>query len=148
MLTTVQSTWNESIASISTITGMNWAMSIQPWPQVYDIEGALDGGNSLGISSDSGPLTLLLLSYSWTNPSDDAAATAAAQTLLEAIDCATKEAGHYSQFKYLNYAAYWQNPIAGYGMSNVANMKKVSNKYDPSGLFQTGAPGGFKIPGY
>jgi hypothetical protein len=146
MLIAVQNIWDESIARISSIAGMNWAMTIQPWPQTYDTK-VLEGGNSLGLSSANGPLTLFLLSYSWSKQSDDGSATAAAQALIDAIECATKEAGHYSPFKYLNYAAYWQDPISGYGASNVANLKKISNKYDPSGLFQTGAPGGFKIPG-
>ena len=143
MLTTVHEIWNASIPSISPIAGMNWAMSIQPWPQAYDIEG--DEGNSLGLSASTGPLTLFLLSYSWTNASDDAAATAAAQALIAAIDSATQTAGYYSPYKYLNYAAYWQNPIGSYGIANMAKLKAASEKYDPSGLFQTGAPGGFKV---
>lgn len=143
MLTTVQGIWSESIPSIAHIAGINWAMSIQPWPQAYDTESR--EGNSLGLSASNGPLTLFLLSYSWSNASDDAAATAAAQALISAIDAATHTAGYHSPFKYLNYAAYWQNPIGSYGAQNVVKLKAASQKYDPSGLFQTGAPGGFKV---
>lgn len=142
MITTVEQLWNDSIATVAPISGVNWAMTIQPWPQPFETQGS---GNSLGLSASNGPLVLFLLSYSWSLESDDAAITTAAQNLIAAIDAATQKAGHYSPFRYLNYAAYWQDPIASYGAASVQNLKAVSQKYDPSGVFQTGSPGGFKI---
>ncbi|TVY20641.1 Bifunctional solanapyrone synthase [Lachnellula arida] len=142
VITTVEQLWNDSIATVAPISGVNWAMSIQPWPQPFETQGS---NNSLGLSASNGPLVLFLLSYSWSLESDDAAITTAAQNLIAAIDAATQEAGHYSPFKYLNYAAYWQDPIASYGTASVQNLKAVAQKYDPSGVFQTGSPGGFKI---
>ncbi|TVY83940.1 Bifunctional solanapyrone synthase [Lachnellula suecica] len=142
MLTTVQQIWSNSISTIASISGINWAMTIQPWPHPFEAQGS---GNSLGLSSSDGPLTLFLLSYSWDLASDDEAATTAAQKLIAAIDAATQKAGHYHSFKYLNYAAYWQDPIAGYGAENVRKLKAMAMKYDPAGSFQIGCPGGFKI---
>ena len=142
MLTTVHQIWNDSIATVASISGLNWAMTIQPWPQSFETQGS---SNSLGLSPKDGPLTLFLLSYSWSLASDDEAITSAAHKLIGDIDTATTKAGHYNPFKYLNYAAYWQNPIASYGEGEVRNLKAVAQKYDPSGLFQTGCPGGFKI---
>ncbi|TVY35526.1 Bifunctional solanapyrone synthase [Lachnellula occidentalis] len=142
MLTAVENLWNDSIATVAPISGVNWAISIQPWPQPFDTQGS---GNSLGLSASNGPLVLFLLSYSWSLASDDAAITAIAQKLIADIDAATQAAGQYSPFKYLNYAAYWQNPIASYGTASLQNLKAVAQKYDPTGVFQIGSPGGFKV---
>lgn len=44
-----------------------------------------------------------------------------------------------------SYADKTQNPLATYGAENIAFMKDVAAKYDPSGIFQTRQPGGFKL---
>jgi hypothetical protein len=35
--------------------------------------------------------------------------------------------------------------LSGYGEKNLEHMRKVSEKYDPEGVFQTMVPGGFKL---
>jgi hypothetical protein len=145
MVTAVYEIWNSSVAGITGICGINWAMTIQPFPGAFSNQTAELGGNSLGLSPTAGPQTLFLLSYNWASPSDDATVIAAAQALIAAVDNATTAAGHFVPFKYLNYAASWQNPIAGYGTASVARLHAVSHKYDPHGLFQTACPGGFKV---
>ena len=46
---------------------------------------------------------------------------------------------------YLNYADVSQNPLGSYGKLNVQHIRRVAAKYDPTGVFQTRVPGGFKI---
>lgn len=46
---------------------------------------------------------------------------------------------------YLNYAERDQDPIGSYGSENVGKLQAASKKYDPTGLFQTNVPGGFKL---
>lgn len=104
-------------------------------------------GNSLGLNASEGPLVLCLLSITWNKAEDDDLINRVAKTLISRIEQATKAAGLFQNFKYLNYAANFQNPLASYGQDNVANLRKVSKKYDPTGLFQTGVPGGFKLFG-
>lgn len=99
----------------------------------------------LGLVPSEGPLTLFLLTYNWADEADDDAVIAAAQKLISDIDDYTQSKGGYNQFKYLNYAASWQNPFQGYGETNVQNLQDVSKKYDPFGIFQRNCPGGFKI---
>lgn len=48
-------------------------------------------------------------------------------------------------YLYLDYADKTQDPLASYGSDNIAKMKAVAKKYDPSGVFQDLVPGGFKI---
>jgi hypothetical protein len=38
-----------------------------------------------------------------------------------------------------------QNPLGSYGAENVAKIRAAASKYDPTEIFQTRAPGGFKI---
>lgn len=39
----------------------------------------------------------------------------------------------------------FQDPLGSYGPRNVAKIREVAKKYDPKGVFQNKAPGGFKI---
>ena len=67
------------------------------------------------------------------------------RTLIDKIDQATTAAGVFHRFKYLNYAAPFQDPITSYGPASKAQLRAVSKKYDPKGFFQVGVPGGFKL---
>jgi hypothetical protein len=51
----------------------------------------------------------------------------------------------FHPYKYLNFAASFQDPLASYGGIELRRMKKVARKYDPTGVFQTQVPGGFKL---
>jgi hypothetical protein len=51
----------------------------------------------------------------------------------------------HKDFIYINLAAQFQDPISAYGEENVQYIRRVAEKYDPAGVFQRLAPGGFKI---
>lgn len=80
---------------------------------------------------------------------EDAAATdgfeEALKDLVRLIEGLTKEEGVFHPYKYLNFAASFQDPLASYGGIELRRMKKVARKYDPTGVFQTQVPGGFKL---
>jgi hypothetical protein len=67
------------------------------------------------------------------------------KNMFDEIASAASEMGLLRRFQYLNYADKQQNPIASYGPENVAALQATSKKYDPKGLFQRQAPGGFKL---
>ncbi|KAF7879928.1 uncharacterized protein EAF02_007565 [Botrytis sinoallii] len=144
-LQNVHSIRRSSIHAISSIVGVNWAMTIQPLPIAAMNQS--EKVNSLGLSSSSGPLTLFLLSYNWENIEDDEEITLAAKKLISDIDEAARERGVGSDFKYLNYAASWQNPLGGYGEleETLKKLRDTGEIYDPGGVFQTLCEGGFKI---
>lgn len=48
-------------------------------------------------------------------------------------------------FRYLNYSDISQDPLSTYGEDNFKRMREVAMKYDPTGVFQTRVPGGFKL---
>ena len=48
-------------------------------------------------------------------------------------------------FKYMNYAAPFQDPLASYGEMGLQWLRQVSKKYDPDQVFQDLVPGGFGL---
>lgn len=56
-----------------------------------------------------------------------------------------EERGLCLPFLYMNDASRDQNPIAGYGATNVEKLKAVSKKYDPALIFQTLQNDGFLL---
>ena len=105
------------------------------------------GGNALGLRPDDGPLFHALFYLSWTDEKDDKVVLKAAQDFLSASVAMAKELGAYNDYMYMPYNSPYQPVISGYGADNVAGLKKVSKKYDPSGVFQNLQPGYFKLDG-
>ncbi|KAH6665549.1 hypothetical protein B0J14DRAFT_680709 [Halenospora varia] len=140
LLTKVCDLFMQTFDQVQNVAGITHALVIQRLPST--IPGKQ---NSLGLGPDAGYLVQLSLSTSWSNKSDDHLIDDMAKRLLGDIGVVTKAANAYDDFKYLNYAASWQDPFASYGFANLENLWKVSRKYDPTGLFQTGVPGGFKL---
>ena len=70
---------------------------------------------------------------------------AASQQWAEQTKNVTESLGTADRFLYHNFAAKSQKPFCGYGIENVEFLQKVGAEYDPTGVFQTLVPGGFKI---
>ncbi len=51
----------------------------------------------------------------------------------------------YHPFLYLNFWLSSLKPLCSYGPDNVAFLKSTAKKYDPDGVFQKLAAGGFKV---
>jgi hypothetical protein len=104
--------------------------------------------NSLGFSAKETPeLDAAFLQLVFTF--DGAEATEGLQKglkdLVEVIEELTQAEGVYHRYKYLNFAAWFQDPLGGYGREEKKNLRDVARKYDPSGVFQRQVPGGFKL---
>ena len=134
----VYALWNSTIDSIRNVSGIQHFMILQRLPAVLP-------GNSLGLAASEGPSVLCLLEIAWTQPGDDQHINDMAKTLITRIEQATKAANLFNRYKYLNYAANFQDPIGSYGAVSKVNLERISQKYDPTGLFQASVPGGFKL---
>lgn len=89
-------------------------------------------------------MSILFLTF-WERREDDEKIV---DTLREALDQVDREAGTRGTlvpFKYLNYAATFQDPIGSYGGGNIEKLHHASQKFDPEDLFQKGVPGGWKL---
>jgi hypothetical protein len=65
--------------------------------------------------------------------------------LIEAIEKLTKAEGVYHPYKYLNFAAWFQDPLGSYSREQKKKLRQVARTYDPMGIFQKQVPGGFKL---
>ena len=77
--------------------------------------------------------------------SDASAARTAVSALKSSVDGLAQERGLSFPFEFQNDAGPTENPLAGYGATNMGKLKAVSNKYDPQQTFQTNQFAGFKI---
>ncbi|KAI3335849.1 hypothetical protein F4824DRAFT_510705 [Ustulina deusta] len=120
-------------------------LGIQPLTRNMLKEQAKRGGNVMGLSEEDGPLMVCSFGWEWSHESDDGSVIAGIKAVLQQSVAAAKERGLYHPFKYMNYAAEDQDPVASYGADNVDFLKKVKELYDGEGLFTELVPGGFKV---
>ncbi len=145
MLNSAYSLWKNSSPRVADVSGILWTLSLQPLPPTVIAKAKAQGGNSLGLDPSEGALVLCLLSASWSEASDDDIVEGAGKKLFDDIKQAAVSRGLFNKFEYLNYAASFQDPIAGFGPEIKKRLQAVSQKYDPTGFFQTTVPGGFKL---
>ena len=88
---------------------------------------------------------VIYISPHWIDAKYDETMYALAQKWSEEVTKFTEATGTDDPFLYLNFAAQFQDPICAYGKDNVAFMHEVAAQYDPTGVFQTLVPGGFKL---
>jgi hypothetical protein len=105
--------------------------------------------NSLGFLPDETPekdMVFLQILFTF----DGAQATEGLQKgmkdLIEVIEDLTQAEGLYHRYKYLNFAAWFQDPLGSYGKEQKMALREVAKEYDPTGVFQRQVPGGFKLP--
>ncbi|KAL4919867.1 FAD-binding domain-containing protein [Aspergillus aurantiobrunneus] len=107
--------------------------------------------NVLGFAPTSHPetdLVLVLLSTYWSREDSEHSYVLHSGTreLLSALDELAESQALGHRFRYVNYAAEWQDPLASYGELSVREMRRVAAVYDPLGVFRWNVPGGFKVP--
>lgn len=99
------------------------------------------GGNILGLEG-SGSVVFFTMANSWSDASYDDAAYGAGRRVVERGEVLAKELGVYVPYIYANYAAANQDVTSSYGAENVAKLKYLRTKYDPTGLLHQLVPGG------
>ncbi|KAG2413183.1 hypothetical protein HFD88_002372 [Aspergillus terreus] len=126
-------------ANISTIQ-LDW----QPIGADWMAASAAKGGNALGLDPSK-----VYLCYAevveWIGSAYDDIVAKWVEDTTYKINNATQEAGLYDPFNYMGDSAGFQSIFPGYGETNHRKLQKIARKYDPSGVFQTLMPGGFKV---
>ncbi|KAI0502855.1 hypothetical protein F5B22DRAFT_653566 [Xylaria bambusicola] len=121
------------------------SLTLQPYPLSLLQRSTTEGGNVLGLEPELGSLVSILFLTYWENREDDEKIMNTLRDALNEIDGDAAQKGTLVPFKYLNYAAPFQDPIGSYGAANVEKLRSASRKFDPDGLFQEGVPGGWKL---
>ena len=88
---------------------------------------------------------VLNIAISWSHEIDDTRVYAAARNIVNRSNATAYAAGLGNAYLYQNYASAEQDVFGGYGANNLAKLKAISKKYDPSGVWQKLQPGYFKI---
>ena len=122
------------------------SMVLQPLPLSFGAHSTARGGNMFGLDRLTDDCVLLVVAVEVATP--ELSASVGFPTLRDAIAeieaYATSVDGNVD-FRYLNYCEGTQDPFSTYGADNIRKMKDAAAKYDPTGVFQTRVPGGFKI---
>jgi hypothetical protein len=104
------------------------------------------GGNVMGLDRETTNGIMLLFNIAVKGDADtEARARQKLRTTTEEFQEFAKKEGGLIDWQFLNYADFYQDPLGSYGQENVDKIRKTAKKYDPEGVFQTRAPGGFKI---
>jgi hypothetical protein len=105
------------------------------------------GGNALGLTVEEGPLLLLNLAYSWSEPSDDYTVISTCQAIINQTLAYAKSQGLANEYLYMNYASQYEDVVPSYNSTNHARLVEISQKYDPEQVFEKLQPGYFKLNG-
>lgn len=81
----------------------------------------------------------------WQGENNDDTVRAAPIATTEKWKDLGEERGLCLPFLYMGDSSRDQNPIAGYGVTNVEKLKAVSQKYDRAQIFQTLQNNGFLL---
>lgn len=144
MVRELYAAFDASLDSVRNLTGIMWAINIEPLPPQLYGRGADE--NSLGLADRSGMLAVSVLSPQWSDADDDDRVYAAARALMDDVEARAKRLGVYDPYVYLGYAAPWQDAIASYGKESVAHLNALRARVDPGRVFTRRVAGGFKIP--
>lgn len=136
---------NGSLYDFNPAGGVTWSFAFEPLPSVMLSHSAATGGNVLGLEPEDGNGVILLVSALWPNSSSNDSVYRKGRDTFAAIKAVAERKGMLRKFEYLNYAGPHQAPLASYGTDNLDYLRKVSKKYDPTGVFQRKVPGGFKL---
>ncbi|KAE8350517.1 hypothetical protein BDV28DRAFT_37210 [Aspergillus coremiiformis] len=147
MLQELFTIWNSSTSEVSAVAGIKWSLTLVPIVPAITFHSAIKGSDVLGLSVPPQGLVLTLLSASFNSSDDYSMVNRVANRLSDKIIRTAKEFGVYNTYVDLNHGAAWQDPIASYGSESVAFLQRTAQKYDPTGVFQTQCPGGFKVFG-
>ncbi|KAJ3956032.1 hypothetical protein N0V92_007429 [Colletotrichum tropicale] len=116
----------------------------QPLPKHFATKGS--GNNVLGLETSLTHNSIIWLGQVQTRTAEqEALAHAKLAATTAELEAFAEANGKATPWRYLNYVNPAQDPIKTYGEENVKFLKEVAAKYDPTGVFQTRVPGGFKI---
>ncbi|KAL7907982.1 hypothetical protein GGI35DRAFT_76225 [Trichoderma velutinum] len=138
-------TLNGSLYNFNPSGGVTWNFAFEPLPSVMISHSAATGGNVLGLKPEDGNSIVLLFSGLWPNSSSSDSIYQKGRDTFAAIKTVAERKGALRKFEYLNYAGPHQSPLASYGADSLNFLRQVSQKYDPTGVFQHKVPGGFKL---
>jgi hypothetical protein len=137
--------WLETLEPLKTVKGLIFSLGFFPLTKALLKSSKTAGGNAMNIDPEDGPLFIILLNPTWDSPEDDARVQDGVKELVATYKRVAGERGALHRYIFTNDAEKDEDVFRGYDEESRDSLKKVSEKYDPQGIFQTGVPGGFKL---
>ncbi|KAH8681906.1 FAD binding domain-containing protein [Xylariales sp. PMI_506] len=137
--------FNHTMAVGSNITGFISTMAMNTVTESFIIagRGTDPSGDPMGIDAEQAPYMFTEMTVAWAFASD----TPTVAKLQSAIQADVEDllSDFISPFVYLNNAGGGQSVFNGYSADNVARLKTIRDKYDPSLVYTNQLSGGFKL---
>ncbi|KAF2033559.1 FAD-binding domain-containing protein [Setomelanomma holmii] len=117
----------------------------QSIPTVFSKHSVERGGNVLGLDKVETNSIMLLFNIAVKTADEEALARPLLASYGKQMQDFAASKNGLVDWQFMNYADREQDPLASYGSENVEKIRAAARKVDPQGIFQTKAPGGFKI---
>ncbi|PVI01875.1 FAD-binding domain-containing protein [Periconia macrospinosa] len=137
--------WQATLEPLKVVDGFTFSLGYFPLTRALLENSRLAGGNAKDIDPVDGPLFVILINPTWDSADDDERVHKAVEDLLVKFRHVASEKGLLHRYIFTNYAYQKEDVFAGYGEKSLRELKDVSKKYDPEGIFQKAVPGGFKL---
>ncbi|KAI2619119.1 FAD-binding domain-containing protein [Hypomontagnella submonticulosa] len=118
---------------------------VQAVPTIFSRHPAEKGGNVLGLERETDNAVMFQMYLMVKGEDQHALGHERTVVLREIQKRYSIDLGGSMDWEYLDYSDSTQDPLKSYGEENVACIRTVAKKYDPTGVFQTRVPGGLKI---
>ena len=132
----------QSVSKTSDFTTMALFQAI---PEVYGKHSLDRGGNVMGQQEIGENVIMFMSGVHVSEPELKDLAQALASDWMAQFKAYAKSVQALKSWMYLPYADESQDPFSGIGKENYAKIRAAAIKYDPDGIFQRRAPGGFKV---
>ncbi|KPI45043.1 Bifunctional solanapyrone synthase [Cyphellophora attinorum] len=111
--------------------------NIQPLYRSFFTQMKKRGGNCFNLANDTGPLLLFAYGATWEHTEDDDFMIESGKQLLEDFEALTKKHNLFHPYKYVNYAAKWQEQAVweAYGEENLRELRQLQRELDPDQVF-------------
>lgn len=134
--------WHDATEKISDVDNLTSVLTYQTLPPQFP-----ENPNCMGLDPDlelHKSHLVLIISIYWSEAKETEPMSKLTQDAVMEIEKVSREEGALHEWKYMNYAGSWQDPVKSYGEKTLKELKDVSRKYDPKGIFQKQAVG-FKL---
>lgn len=104
--------------------------------------------DSLGFSTTSSPqtdLVFLQIIFYFSDAGAEEGLNNALKEFVAVFEQLARKEGVANKWTYMNFSAWFQDPIGSYGEESLKRLRGVARKYDPRGFFQHQLSGGFKV---
>lgn len=139
------SLYKAAVQEIADVQGLDCVLVFQPVGTGFASVGKTNGiGNVLGMDNKE-PYVWWQINAFWDNAADDARVENWAIAIREKLHAINGQLGLATEHLYLNDCGGDQKPFAAIPPANLARLKSVRAKYDPTLVFTKLVTGGFKF---